>query len=75
MAHIKTVPDAASRYARVAKLWMEVRVEETAIEAAKQEVTARRKAREELLAKLGAIIEDAQLALPLEAAPEAEEEL
>lgn len=66
---IQTVPDAATRFARVAELWADVRVEEAAITAASLERKAHTEAREELLAKIGAIIDDAQLTLPFEGNP------
>jgi len=63
---IQTVPDVATRYARVAELWADVRVEEAAIQEASLSRKAHVEAREELLAKIGSIIEDGQLALPFE---------
>lgn len=63
---IKTVADAATRFARVVELWVDVRVEEAAIAAASLERKAHVEAREELLAKIGTIIEDAQMSLPFE---------
>ena len=62
----KVIPDAATRYVRVAELWADVKVEEAAICEAMLVAKERRKTREELLAKIGAIIEDGQLALPFE---------
>ena len=64
-AKLKVVPDAAARYARVAELWAEVRVEEAGMDAAKLTLKAHRDAREELLARIGGIFEETQLLLPL----------